>query len=101
MPLTRAERRSTGATGAATAALEPTAEAEFRERLAALEARTAGVTCPPPPCVATKTGPAAMEHNDPDDDSSPFECNICLELARDPVVTYCGHLYCWPCIYRC
>lgn len=29
-----------------------------------------------------------------------FECNICLELARDPVVTLCGHLFCWPCLYR-
>eukprot|EP00899_Mesostigma_viride_P021520 jgi/Mesvir1/2936/Mv14001-RA.1 len=29
-----------------------------------------------------------------------FECNICLELAQDPVVTVCGHLFCWPCIYR-
>ncbi|XP_059668522.1 uncharacterized protein LOC132313661 [Cornus florida] len=29
-----------------------------------------------------------------------FDCNICLELARDPVVTCCGHLFCWPCLYR-
>ena len=29
-----------------------------------------------------------------------FECHICLELAHDPVVTLCGHLYCWPCLYR-
>lgn len=29
-----------------------------------------------------------------------FECNICLELAQDPIVTQCGHLYCWPCIYK-
>ncbi|CAK9169955.1 unnamed protein product [Ilex paraguariensis] len=29
-----------------------------------------------------------------------FDCSICLDLARDPVVTCCGHLFCWPCIYR-
>ncbi|XP_052193458.1 uncharacterized protein LOC127801950 [Diospyros lotus] len=29
-----------------------------------------------------------------------FECNICFELAEDPVVTLCGHLYCWPCLYN-
>ncbi|KAK1305504.1 E3 ubiquitin-protein ligase RMA3 [Acorus calamus] len=29
-----------------------------------------------------------------------FECNVCLEVARDPVVTSCGHLFCWPCLYQ-
>lgn len=29
-----------------------------------------------------------------------FDCNICLESARNPVITVCGHLYCWPCIYK-
>ncbi|KAI3772479.1 hypothetical protein L6452_03665 [Arctium lappa] len=29
-----------------------------------------------------------------------FDCNICLDMARDPVVTCCGHLFCWPCLYR-
>lgn len=29
-----------------------------------------------------------------------FDCNICLDVAMDPVVTLCGHLYCWLCIYK-
>ncbi|KAB2013195.1 hypothetical protein ES319_D09G140800v1 [Gossypium barbadense] len=29
-----------------------------------------------------------------------FDCNICLDLAREPVVTCCGHLFCWSCLYR-
>ncbi|KAF0897610.1 hypothetical protein E2562_000345 [Oryza meyeriana var. granulata] len=29
-----------------------------------------------------------------------FECYICYETAKDPVVTPCGHLFCWPCIYQ-
>ncbi|KAJ0096683.1 hypothetical protein Patl1_28857 [Pistacia atlantica] len=33
-------------------------------------------------------------------DAGDFECNICFELAQDPIVTLCGHLYCWPCLYR-
>ena len=33
--------------------------------------------------------------------NSYFECNICLELAQEPIVTQCGHLYCWSCIYKC
>lgn len=36
----------------------------------------------------------------PSSDGGSFDCNICLELAQDPVVTLCGHLFCWPCLYR-
>jgi len=28
-----------------------------------------------------------------------YECNICLEVASEPVTTSCGHLFCWACIY--
>ena len=35
------------------------------------------------------------------DSESAFICNICLDITtKDPVVTQCGHLYCWPCLYR-
>ena len=33
-------------------------------------------------------------------EESLFTCNICYEIAANPVVTLCGHLYCWTCIYR-
>lgn len=29
-----------------------------------------------------------------------FECNVCFDVPRDPVVTPCGHLYCWSCLYK-
>jgi E3 ubiquitin-protein ligase RNF5 len=29
---------------------------------------------------------------------SNYECRICLEIAKEPVVSQCGHLYCWSCI---
>eukprot|EP00262_Sarcandra_glabra_P014908 TRINITY_DN447_c0_g1_i1.p1 TRINITY_DN447_c0_g1~~TRINITY_DN447_c0_g1_i1.p1 ORF type:complete len:630 (-),score=67.15 TRINITY_DN447_c0_g1_i1:158-2047(-) len=29
-----------------------------------------------------------------------FDCNICLDMAKEPVVTSCGHLFCWPCLYQ-
>ncbi|EXC18125.1 E3 ubiquitin-protein ligase [Morus notabilis] len=32
--------------------------------------------------------------------NSSFDCNICLDFAHEPIVTLCGHLYCWPCIYK-
>ncbi|KAL4280217.1 hypothetical protein GQ457_03G006490 [Hibiscus cannabinus] len=35
-----------------------------------------------------------------DDRSAGFDCNICLDSVQDPVVTLCGHLFCWPCIYK-
>uniref|UniRef100_A0A8R1DJW2 RING-type E3 ubiquitin transferase n=1 Tax=Caenorhabditis japonica TaxID=281687 RepID=A0A8R1DJW2_CAEJA len=32
------------------------------------------------------------------DETARFECNICLDAAKDAVVSLCGHLFCWPCL---
>jgi len=45
--------------------------------------------------VSSSTPSVPSETND-----GCFECNICLDSAYEPVVTLCGHLYCWPCIYK-
>lgn len=36
----------------------------------------------------------------PSDVGEKFECNICFDQANEPVVSLCGHLYCWPCLDR-
>ncbi|KAK4414407.1 E3 ubiquitin-protein ligase RMA1 [Sesamum alatum] len=37
---------------------------------------------------------------DDDDEGSFYDCNICLDLATDPILTCCGHLFCWACFYQ-
>lgn len=47
-----------------------------------------------------------INNNDDDDktddkkDDSIYECNICLDTAKDAVVSMCGHLFCWPCLHQ-
>eukprot|EP00056_Hartaetosiga_gracilis_P004223 m.72684 g.72684 ORF g.72684 m.72684 type:complete len:276 (-) comp11751_c0_seq1:113-940(-) len=42
------------------------------------------------------------DEDEGEDNTTPssFSCRICLDTARDPVVTRCGHLYCWPCLHE-
>ncbi|KAK1401294.1 RING-type E3 ubiquitin transferase [Heracleum sosnowskyi] len=40
------------------------------------------------------------EKKDESSGGSFYDCNICLEMAKDPVLTCCGHLFCWPCFYQ-
>ncbi|XP_042450269.1 uncharacterized protein LOC122034981 [Zingiber officinale] len=50
---------------------------------------------------ATESEKSGDVENKKDDSSAAnFECNICYELAKAPVVTPCGHLYCWSCLYQ-
>lgn len=43
-------------------------------------------------------GAGASEHSE--QDNANFECNICLDTAKDAVVSMCGHLFCWPCLHQ-
>jgi len=45
-------------------------------------------------------GPGASEDNQESEANRSFECNICLDTARDAVVSMCGHLFCWPCLHQ-
>lgn len=66
---------------------------------------SAGSSAAPGDDAASSATPAPAPSTSapvPDDDEaeSAFECNICLDTADEPVITVCGHLFCWPCIYR-
>lgn len=28
-----------------------------------------------------------------------YDCNLCFDMAKDPVLTCCGHMFCWLCFY--
>ncbi|CAH8313239.1 unnamed protein product [Eruca vesicaria subsp. sativa] len=50
-----------------------------------------------------KTKPEPVSVSLPSEDTnvdSNFDCNICLDSVQEPVVTLCGHLFCWPCIHK-
>ncbi|KAH8409146.1 hypothetical protein KR009_009325 [Drosophila setifemur] len=38
--------------------------------------------------------------NEKESEESLYECNICLDTAKDAVVSMCGHLFCWPCLHQ-
>lgn len=51
-----------------------------------------------------KCGKRDSSHLAASDDSggggSFFDCNICLEMAFEPILTCCGHLFCWGCFFQ-
>ncbi|KAH8238474.1 hypothetical protein KR032_007372 [Drosophila birchii] len=54
---------------------------------------------------ATSTSPpegaeSKDNKNAEQNEESLYECNICLDTAKDAVVSMCGHLFCWPCLHQ-
>ncbi|KAK1407501.1 hypothetical protein QVD17_39117 [Tagetes erecta] len=50
--------------------------------------------------TATQSASFSNNNGANNGDCGSFDCSICLDLAQDPIVTLCGHLFCWPCIYQ-
>lgn len=48
---------------------------------------------------AGQSSSAALRQSELSQDAR-FSCNICFDAVSEPVVTRCGHLYCWPCLFR-
>ena len=50
--------------------------------------------------ATTSSSSSSSHENQSPSGGCRFECNICLDIVKDPVVTRCGHLYCWSCLYK-
>ncbi|XP_011502988.1 PREDICTED: E3 ubiquitin-protein ligase RNF185-like isoform X2 [Ceratosolen solmsi marchali] len=46
------------------------------------------------------SNPSGSATDEKEKDDRMFECNICLDTAKDAVVSLCGHLFCWPCLHQ-
>ncbi|ORZ09226.1 hypothetical protein BCR42DRAFT_423998 [Absidia repens] len=44
------------------------------------------------------SGTAHSQHTTASGDDGFYECNICFDTATYPVLTLCGHLFCWSCL---
>ncbi|XP_053558005.1 E3 ubiquitin-protein ligase RNF185 [Bombina bombina] len=45
-------------------------------------------------------GTSGSSNGEGSNQDSTFECNICLDTAKDAVISLCGHLFCWPCLHQ-
>jgi len=54
----------------------------------------------PDPLESGGEGAGGGEGTDQAEADRAFECNICLDTARDAVISLCGHLFCWPCLHQ-
>lgn len=58
------------------------------------EPSTAGTSSAP------SDNPKTNDEDERNRDDHLYECNICLDTAKDAVISMCGHLFCWPCLHQ-
>uniref|UniRef100_A0A8B9WW53 E3 ubiquitin-protein ligase RNF n=1 Tax=Bos mutus grunniens TaxID=30521 RepID=A0A8B9WW53_BOSMU len=61
-----------------------------------------GPSAPASPDSSSAGGPSGSSNGagESGGQDSTFECNICLDTAKDAVISLCGHLFCWPCLHQ-
>ncbi|ORE12029.1 RING/U-box [Rhizopus microsporus var. microsporus] len=47
---------------------------------------------------STPTTPATQSKDETTNGGEFYDCNICFDTAMHPVLTLCGHLFCWSCL---
>jgi len=54
----------------------------------------------PSSSASASAGPSTSSDKKSNPEGAAFECNICLDSAKEPVISMCGHLFCWPCLHQ-
>ncbi|KAG0364174.1 hypothetical protein BGX24_004746 [Mortierella sp. AD032] len=100
---------STEATGATIAA---TATGQGQEGVASVIADTESTEAIPPtattvtalqtpaPTPTTKPIDIGLAAGSDSESNGEFSCNICFDTSMSPVLTLCGHLFCWACLHQ-
>ncbi|KAG0274092.1 hypothetical protein BGZ95_010115 [Linnemannia exigua] len=103
---TDSSTEATGATISATT-IEPRQEGEAsviadtgsRETISTA-ATTATALPTPTPTPTTKPIDAGFAAGSDSESNGEFSCNICFDTSMSPVLTLCGHLFCWACLHQ-
>ncbi|KAJ3059883.1 hypothetical protein HDU99_006145 [Rhizoclosmatium hyalinum] len=69
-------------------------------KAASQQTASSSSSIPQPTSTSSETKPPSSAPTPEEEDGGMFECNICLDTASSPVVTLCGHLFCWPCLSK-
>ncbi|GJJ69750.1 E3 ubiquitin-protein ligase RNF5 [Entomortierella parvispora] len=64
-------------------------------------ATPAATTCTAPePLSKNDVTPQKSESVQDQEPNAEFSCNICFDTSMSPVLTLCGHLFCWSCLHQ-